>query len=833
MSWGRNRIPERVTLPWLRTIAATGPWTHTAALLDELDTLQTGADEAALPSEEDRIATLVDELRAGSAASGARLDDADLTPSAATALERALGAPPEEGPALRVALVGGFSSGKSSLLNALVGLGSRLPAEVEPTTGCLTELHHGDSETIDQQGTDDQWSALPAPALADALRGLGPDAPRRVRIHLPHPLLSELVLVDTPGVGSEHPDHLERVDEELGRCDAALMICDATRAGSEDEAQLLARLSQQTGRTWIVLSMVDKVRVRRRGPSREAQLAELESDLRERFRGNLAGVVACSTMGTDPHLPGIDGVREVLMELHAERHQRRVRVRAAREQARRDLRSKAATRVTEERQQQGRAAVQSLLKQMRTDWRDELRVLRLKPAPCDPPSAEQLAPTVRWLQRLRGDRLQIALDTVHIVDTHEYLLRSPSGVTWRHFLLDLARLASRPARWTPPDGAARDLMQEVLLHGDDALGIDLPARFHSPCSAERIWRPMPCAGLPWSGAMLGTTLRAERARWVDRLTRWPLLSRHHRDQLRASHEVVSSVGDMARASVPADLQAGVHRLSPLLSPSDRLSLRPLKRWAFVALGMRVVRLSVGLVTAFVVSNVALHAAEQSGLVAELQARVGEDSRWMVAARAHREQLQKKVDEVRALPEVEAMQRGATDLWQDATEAVTRWQWALWGRELPCDAPAPGGLCAHALHLSDIESLLDERFVGGPRVPAREGSTSCVWRGEATAPVACVTWAEAEQLAASTPGWRLPTLEEAQPVVDAMDPSASGARAFWTTSAGKASTRAVAEGGQQAWQLAEETRIETIGVLLVRESEPETAEAPARSDASSG
>jgi len=97
----------------------------------------------------------------------------------------------------------------------------------------------------------------------------------------------------------------------------------------------------------------------------------------------------------------------------------------------------------------------------------------------------------------------------------------------------------------------------------------------------------------------------------------------------------------------------------------------------------------------------------------------------------------------------------------------------------------------------------------------------------------VTWAEAEQLAASTPGWRLPTREEAQPVVDAMAPSASGARAFWTTSAGKAGTRAVAEGGQQAWQLAEETRIETIGVLLVRESEQGTTETPAQTDAASG
>jgi hypothetical protein len=249
--------------------------------------------------------------------------------------------------------------------------------------------------------------------------------------------------------------------------------------------------------------------------------------------------------------------------------------------------------------------------------------------------------------------------------------------------------------------------------------------------------------------------------------------------------------------------------------------------------MRVFRLSVGLVAAFVVSNVALHAAEQQGLMAELQARVGEDSRWLVAARAHREQLQKKVDEARASPEIEAMQRGANDLWQEATEVVSQWQWALWGRELPCDAPAPDGLCAHALRLSDVESLLDERFVGGPRVPAQEGSTACVWTEEAGAPVACVTWAEAERLAASAPGWRLPTVEEARPVVDAMDPSASGARAFWTTSAGKAGTRAVAEGGQQAWQLAEETRIETIGVLLVRESEQGTAEAPTPSNAASG
>ena len=138
--------------------------------------------------------------------------------------------------AIRVVVCGETKRGKSTLVNSLVGRPLLSPVGDDVTTACWLELRHGDR---------DEAHAV----LADP-RSLG--APRRVRIDIREveryaavqevadpvlgvevrvnsPLLRDIVLVDTPGVGGLHAGHARTTLAALRQADVLLFVCDATQ----------------------------------------------------------------------------------------------------------------------------------------------------------------------------------------------------------------------------------------------------------------------------------------------------------------------------------------------------------------------------------------------------------------------------------------------------------------------------------------------------------------------------------------------------------------------------------------------------------------------------
>ena len=131
-------------------------------------------------------------------------------------------------------LLGPFSSGKSSLINALLDMPDLLPTGVTPTTDRITILRYG--EDIQRVEAGDVQTLM-APA----------------------PVLKTVSLVDTPGLESVFKTHEEQTRKFLHRSDAVLLVMLATQAMTAHTTDYLATLKAYGKRVIIVLNQADLI----------------------------------------------------------------------------------------------------------------------------------------------------------------------------------------------------------------------------------------------------------------------------------------------------------------------------------------------------------------------------------------------------------------------------------------------------------------------------------------------------------------------------------------------------------------------------------------------
>lgn len=99
-----------------------------------------------------------------------------------------------------IAVIGSYNSGKSTLLNQL--LGEKIsPVGVAPTTSCLLYFDYGDSFAAEYVGPRGKRSFTDHHALASFLAEHKP-MEGRVNIQTPAPILKRCRLIDTPGLDS-------------------------------------------------------------------------------------------------------------------------------------------------------------------------------------------------------------------------------------------------------------------------------------------------------------------------------------------------------------------------------------------------------------------------------------------------------------------------------------------------------------------------------------------------------------------------------------------------------------------------------------------------------
>ncbi|HTU46880.1 MAG TPA: dynamin family protein [Bryobacteraceae bacterium] len=162
---------------------------------------------------------------------------------------------------LNIAVLGRFKAGKSSFLNDVIGR-DILPVGVVPVTSVVTEIAHGSTDVLKIRFTDERE----IDAAIGELRGYVSEAENsHNRKHVLNakaciPEMSRwpgVRFVDTPGLESAFAHNTEASLAWAPNVDIALVAVGADPALTEQDIELITRLTKYTSKIAILLTKVD------------------------------------------------------------------------------------------------------------------------------------------------------------------------------------------------------------------------------------------------------------------------------------------------------------------------------------------------------------------------------------------------------------------------------------------------------------------------------------------------------------------------------------------------------------------------------------------------
>lgn len=192
-----------------------------------------------------------------------------------------------ESPSFELAVFGRVSSGKSSLLNRLLGM-DVLPVGVTPVTAVPVRVLYGATPGLTAHFAGGRVERLAVEQLAVfATEEHNPANQREVSrliVRLPSPILKDgLVFVDTPGLGSLATTGAAETLSYLPRCDLGLVLVSAVTPLSEEDLATVDLLVRASTPAMVLLSKADLLA----GPDLERAIRYTATALRRELGAEL------------------------------------------------------------------------------------------------------------------------------------------------------------------------------------------------------------------------------------------------------------------------------------------------------------------------------------------------------------------------------------------------------------------------------------------------------------------------------------------------------------------------------------------------------------------
>jgi GTP-binding protein EngB required for normal cell division len=218
-----------------------------------------------------------------------------------------------------IGVFGRVSSGKSSLLNHLVGA-PVLPAGVTPVTAVPTRIQFGETSRATVEFAEDSPHVVELARLPEFATEQGnPDNRKhvtRIVVEVNAPRLRDGVTwVDTPGLGSLATRGAAQTTAYLPRCDLGLVLIDAGGSLTQDDQLLVQALLRAGADAMVLVSKADLL-----GIAERTQLVDyVRSHLAEQF-GKSPPVYLVSVVGADAALcdTWIEQVLQARLTAHRE-----------------------------------------------------------------------------------------------------------------------------------------------------------------------------------------------------------------------------------------------------------------------------------------------------------------------------------------------------------------------------------------------------------------------------------------------------------------------------------------------------------------------------------
>ena len=194
-----------------------------------------------------------------------------------------------------IMVLGEFSTGKSTFINALIGK-NLLKMDVTPTTAVITKLCYGKRDTITvffKDGTNKIYNDIEFNKLTATEAGEENNLHKEigyVERQLPFDILKKFSIIDSPGLNAYRKEDEKITREFMDNADTILLLFDANQMNKLVENQLLDNLSERLKPIGII-NKIDTYDEDEEGESIEEFIEENRVILKSKV-SNLLGVSA-------------------------------------------------------------------------------------------------------------------------------------------------------------------------------------------------------------------------------------------------------------------------------------------------------------------------------------------------------------------------------------------------------------------------------------------------------------------------------------------------------------------------------------------------------------